>query len=185
MFIQTEATPNPLTVKFIPGRVVMAEGTKNFPKALDAVNSPLARNLFAIDGVDGVFFGADFISVTKKEENDWGLLKPSILGAIMEHFVSNKPLFVEDKAKLDHAPANDQDDAISAEIRELIDARVRPAVAMDGGDIIFDRFEDGIVYVRMQGACAGCPSSSVTLKSGIENILKHYVPEVKEIRAIE
>jgi len=181
LFIQTETTPNPLTLKFIPGRIVMDKGTYDFPLKETAHVSLLAQSLFAISGVEGVFYGADFISVTKSEDADWSVLKPSILGAIMEQFVSARPLFASEKAQ-DEAVDSDP---IIAEIKEIIDTRVRPAVAMDGGDIIFDRFEEGVVYLRMQGACSGCPSSSVTLKNGIETMLRHYVPEVVEVRSVE
>ncbi len=182
MFIQTEETPNPLTLKFLPQKPVMKQGTLEFVRSENASRSPLADRLIDIEGVERVFFGGDFISVTKKEDKEWYILKPSILGSIMEHFVSGRPLLHDGEEKLKVSVENE--DALSKEIREIIDTRVRPAVAQDGGDIIFDRFEDGIVYVHMQGACSGCPSSTVTLKSGIENMLKHYVPEVIEIRAI-
>lgn len=182
MFIQTEETPNPATLKFLPGRVIMAEGTADFRSPEEASKSPLAQKLFDIDGVKGIFFGADFITVSKEDPLDWGVLKPSILGAIMEHFLTHQPLFYGDDPL---APAQGSDDPIVAEIKEILDTRVRPAVAMDGGDIVFDHFTDGIVYVRMQGSCSGCPSSSSTLKSGIENMLRHYVPEVLEVRAVE
>lgn len=180
MFIQTEETPNPLTLKFLPQKIVMDTGTLEFTHSESAACSPLAQNLLKIGGVEKVFFGKDFISVTKNPEKEWYILKPSILGAIMEHFVSGRPLLEnlrEEKA------ISLEEDAISKEIREIIDTRVRPAVAQDGGDIVFDRFEKGIVYVRMQGACSGCPSSSQTLKAGIESMLRHYVPEVVEVRA--
>lgn len=183
MFIQTEDTPNPLTLKFIPGRVVMDEGTADFSDEVSAARSPLAKSLFRIEGVEAVFFGSDFVSVTKSEDAEWSLIKPSILGAIMEHYMSDGPLFVEgSESEASHAS---QDDPIVAEIIELLDARIRPAVAMDGGDITFDRFEDGVVYVRLKGACSGCPSSTVTLKAGIENMLRHYIPEVTEVRAVD
>ncbi len=181
MFIQTEQTPNPATLKFLPGREVMARGTADFPDAGAAARSPLAERLFRIDGVTGVFLGADFVTVTKDDAKDWMVLKPAILGIIMEHFATNRPVILEDAAESEDAA---EDDELSATIRELIDTRVRPAVAQDGGDIIFRGFEDGIVYLRMQGACSGCPSSTATLKMGIENMLKHYVPEVLEVRAI-
>ena len=182
MFIQTEETPNPATLKFLPGRILMTEGTADFKSREEASKSPLAQKLFDIDGVKGIFFGADFITVSKEDLMDWAVLKPSILGAIMEHFLTHQPLFSE-KGFL-HT-YHDDNDPITAQIREILDTRVRPAVAMDGGDIVFDRFEESIVYVRMQGSCSGCPSSSSTLKSGIENMLRHYVPEVLEVRAVE
>lgn len=182
VFIQTEETPNPNAIKFIPGRVVMEQGTADFPNREDAQRSPLATRLFDFPEVTGVFFGADFISITKSDEADWTVLKPSVLGAIMEHFVTKQPLFLDESK--DENPV-ENDDPIVREIKEIIDTRVRPAVAMDGGDITFERFADGIVYLRLQGACSGCPSSTVTLKSGIENMLKHYVPEVVEVQAVD
>jgi len=185
MFIQTEETPNPLTLKFLPQKTVMEQGTLEFTRLEEALSSPLAEKLFNIEGVERILFGKEFISITKKADKEWYILKPSILGTIMEHFVSGRPLLQSDKKEITSKASLENEDEISKEIREIIDTRVRPAVAQDGGDIIFDRFEEGIVYVHMQGACSGCPSSTVTLKSGIENMLKHYVPEVIEIRAIE
>lgn len=182
MFIQTEETPNPATLKFLPGRVLMAEGTADFKSQEEALKSPLAHKLFAIDGITGIFFGSDFITVSKKDTMEWTVLKPSILGAIMEHFLTHQPLFYGEGPEY---TSQEEDDPIVAQIKEILDTRIRPAVAMDGGDIVFDRFEEGTVYVRMQGACSGCPSSSATLKSGIENMLRHYVPEVLEVRAVE
>lgn len=182
MFIQTEETPNPLTLKFLPQRIILEKGTWEASKSNVPSTSPLADRLLALDGVEKVFFGKDFIAVTKKSNKEWYVLKPSILGEIMEHFVSERPLFIEGRLSLQETK-EDKDD-LSKEIREIIETRVRPAVAQDGGDIIFDRFEKGIVYVHMQGACSGCPSSSITLKSGIENMLRHYVPEVVEVRAL-
>ena len=181
MFIQTEGTPNPATMKFLPGRGVMTSGTANFQAASDATQSPLAVSLFAVDGVGGVFLGADFITVTKTDAADWAVLKPLVLGAIMEHFTAGKAVMVGEG---DDADAGD-DDPIVAQIKELIETRVRPAVAQDGGDIVFRSFDDGIVYLNMQGACSGCPSSTMTLKHGIENMLKHYIPEVQEVQAID
>lgn len=182
MFIQTEETPNPATLKFIPGRVLMSEGTVDFKSREEAAKSPLAHKLFEIHGVKGIFFGADFITVSKEDAYDWPVLKPAILGTVMEHFVTHQPLFYEERIS---TLPKEEDDPLVIQIQELLDHRIRPAVAMDGGDIIFDRFEEGIVYVRMQGACSGCPSSSATLKTGIENMLRHYVPEVLEVRAVE
>ena len=184
MFIETEQTPNPATLKFLPGRSVMAAGTADFTSAETAERSPLALRLFQIDGVTGVFLGADFVTVTKADGKSWQVLKPAILGVIMEHFTANRPVILEGAAAA--APAGDagEEDEISAQIRELIETRVRPAVAQDGGDIIFEGFEDGVVYLHMQGSCSGCPSSTATLKMGIENMLKHYVPEVVEVRAV-
>jgi len=185
MFIQTEPTPNPATLKFLPGRTVMATGTADFPTAEAAGRSPLAERLFLIDGVNGVFLGADFISVTKQEDKDWQFLKPAILGVVMEHFTAGHPVILEDSPD-ETAEANfrEEDREVVAQIHELLDTRIRPAIAMDGGDVIFHGFEDGIVYLRMQGACSGCPASSATLKSGIENMLRHYIPEVAEVRSV-
>ncbi|HEX6977841.1 MAG TPA: NifU family protein [Alphaproteobacteria bacterium] len=181
MFIQTEQTPNPATLKFLPGRVVMESGTADFPNAESATRSPLAERLFGIEGVAGVFLGSDFITVTKTADKEWHVLKPSILGVIMEHFTSGRPVISEGVAA---EAATDEDDEIVAQIKELLDTRVRPAVAQDGGDIIFRGFEDGVVYLHMQGSCSGCPSSTATLKAGIENMLRHYIPEVVEVRAV-
>ncbi len=184
MFIQTEVTPNPATLKFLPGRPVMSEGVVDFTEAAKAeAVSPLAARLFAIDGVAGVYLGADFISVTKNSADDWYMMKPAVLGAIMEHFMSDDPVLaagadIDDDIKVDEA------DATVKQIKELIDTRGRPAVAQDGGDIVFQGFERGIVYLHMRGACSGCPSSVVTLKNGIENLLKYYVPEVVEVRSV-
>lgn len=182
MFIQTEETPNPATLKFLPGREVLGRGTADFPRADTAGNSPLAQRLFDIAGVTGVFFGPDFVTVSKSDERDWYILKPAILGAIMEHFMTGRPVLLQDQA--DDNAVTETDDEIVATIKELLDLRVRPAVAQDGGDIIFHGFEDGIVYLHMKGSCAGCPSSTATLKVGIENMLRHYVPEVVEVRQI-
>jgi Fe-S cluster biogenesis protein NfuA len=179
MFIETEQTPNPATLKFLPGRAVMEAGTANFAEALDCDRSPLAKRLFALDGVTGVFLGADFVSVSKGDAVDWYRLKPAVLGALMEHFTSGEASFLGEIAADD-----EDDDEIVSQIKELLETRVRPAVAQDGGDIIFHRFEDGVVYLHMQGSCQGCPSSTATLKAGIENMLRHYVPEVMEVRAI-
>ena len=182
MFIQTERTPNPATLKFLPGVPVMPSGTANFSAAAEAQKSPLAVGLFGVEGITGVFLGADFVTVTKMDDKDWDIMKPQILGAIMEHFQSGQAVIEEDDAT---APAEDGAlDGVAQQIKELIDTRVRPAVAQDGGDIIYKGFEDGIVYLHMQGACAGCPSSTATLKNGIENMLRHYIPEVTEVRAI-
>ena len=180
MFIQTEQTPNPSTLKFLPGRVVMEKGTLDFASPDAAVPSPLAKRLFAIEGVERVFFGSDFVTVTKEANLDWQILKPSILGGIMEHYTSGEPVVSESGEAV--AAAEDDDDVV-AQIKELLDTRVRPAVAQDGGDIVFQDFRDGVVYLHMQGACSGCPSSTATLKMGIENLLKHYVPEVVEVQA--
>jgi Fe-S cluster biogenesis protein NfuA len=180
MFIQTEQTPNPATLKFLPGRDVLGRGTADFPTPETAVRSPLAQRLFEIEGVVGVFLGADFVTITKDGDRDWYLLKPSILGVIMEHFTAGRPVINETSA--DDNAAHEDDDEIVAQIKELLDTRVRPAVAQDGGDITFQGFENGIVYLNMKGSCSGCPSSTATLKAGIENMLRHYIPEVVEVR---
>jgi len=182
MFIQTEATPNPATLKFLPGRIVMPAGTADFPNAESAGRSPLAQSLFAIEGVSGVFFGSDFVTVTKGGDQDWHVMKPAVLGAIMEHFTAGKPILLEGAAPA--AAGDGEDSDIVAQIKELLDTRVRPAVAQDGGDIVFHSFDEGVVYLHMQGSCSGCPSSTATLKSGIENMLRHYIPEVVEVRAV-
>jgi Fe-S cluster biogenesis protein NfuA len=182
MFIQTEQTPNPATLKFIPGRAVTAGGTANFTSPAEAGRSPLAQRLFALEGVTGIFLGHDFITVSKSQEHDWYRLKPTVLGAIMEHFTTGAPVLLDDTPA--SAAADEADDEVVSQIKELLETRVRPAVAQDGGDIIFDRYEDGVVYLHMQGSCSGCPSSTATLKAGIENMLRHYVPEVHEVRAV-
>lgn len=182
MFIQTEMTPNPATMKFLPGRTVMASGSANFPGPENAHRSPLALKLFDIDGVAGVFLGGDFVTITKTDDRDWQTMKPAVLAAIMDHFVSGQPVMAEDGLEGGDSEAEDE---ISQQIKELIDTRVRPAVAQDGGDILFRGFEDGVVYLHMQGSCAGCPSSTATLKHGIENMLRYYIPEVTEVRAVD
>ena len=185
MFIQTESTPNPATLKFLPGEPVMTSGTADFPEPESAENSPLASRIFKVTGVSGVFFGHDFITVTKTETVEWAHIKPAILGSIMEHFQSGLPIVNEASASDVGSPADDaQDTPVVRQIKELLDTRVRPAVAQDGGDIIFHGFERGVVYLHMQGACAGCPSSTITLKMGIENLLRHYIPEVVEVRPV-
>ena len=183
MFIQTEATPNPATVKFLPGKAVSPRGVFDFKGADEASQSPLAQRLFTLQGVSGVFLGSDFVSVSKAEDTDWSMLKPMILAALMEHFSTGQPVVLEGAGD-DSGAVQDDDDPIVVQIKQLIEERVRPAVMMDGGDIVFDSFEDGVVYLQMRGACAGCPSSTMTLKSGIENMLKHFVPEVKEVRPV-
>ena len=182
MFIQTEATPNPQTLKFIPGKTVLEDGTADFRAKTDAQESPLARRLFDIDGVAGVFLGSDFISVTKTDA-EWQHLKPMILGAIMEHYMSGAAAVegANDEG-LENYDADDED--VVATIKELLETRVRPAVAQDGGDITFAGFRDGIVFLHMRGACSGCPSSTATLRHGIENLLKHFCPEVEEVQAV-
>ena len=182
MFIQTEHTPNPATLKFLPGCEVMPGGTANFPDADSAAASPLAQRLFEAPGVTGVFFGSDFITVTAPDA-DWAELKTEILAGIMDHFTSGRP--VVDPAMAATAEAGEgEGDEIATQIKELLDTRVRPAVAQDGGDIVYHGFKDGVVYLHMQGSCAGCPSSVLTLKHGIENLLRHYVPEVTEVQQI-
>ena len=185
MFIQTEATPNPATLKFLPGRVVLDGGPREFLNADEAVESPLASALFSVPGVTGVFFGYDFITVTKADA-DWPRLKPAVLGAIMEHFMSGAPILnaggePAEAGEEDYDPA-DQETVDT--IKELLETRVRPAVAADGGDITFRSFKDGVVYLNMRGACAGCPSSTATLRHGIQNLLKHFLPDVEEVRAV-
>ncbi len=185
MFIQTEQTPNPATLKFLPGRTVLETGTANFPDVGSAARSPLAERLFEVEGVVGVFFGADFVSVTKDEEREWYLMKPAVLGVIMEHFTAGRPVLNPDAGEGDEGHSGDsEDDEVVSQIKELLDTRVRPAVAQDGGDIVFRGFDKGVVYLHMQGACQGCPSSTATLKMGIENMLRHYIPEVVEVRAV-
>jgi Fe-S cluster biogenesis protein NfuA len=183
MFIQTESTPNPATLKFLPGQTVLEAGTADFPTADAAAKSPLARRIFGAGPVTGVFFGTDFVTVTKAEGADWAHVKPGILGAIMEHFQSGQPV-MEGEAAGGHAEHTGEDGDIVRQIKELLDTRVRPAVAQDGGDITFHGFDRGVVYLHMQGACAGCPSSTLTLKMGIENLLRHYIPEVTEVRPV-
>ncbi|MEM1272994.1 MAG: NifU family protein [Pseudomonadota bacterium] len=185
MFIQTESTPNPATLKFLPGQAVLDAGTADFPSQEAAANSPLAARLFAVDGVTGVFFGTDFVTVTKEDGNDWDHLRPALLGAIMEHFQSGAPVISDGaEAASGHAEHDGEDAEVVGQIKELLDTRVRPAVAQDGGDITFHGFDRGVVYLHMQGACAGCPSSTLTLKMGIENLLRHYIPEVLEVRPV-
>ena len=186
MFIQTEQTPNPQTLKFLPGKVVMEDGTAFYQNLEEASNSPFAKRLFQVDGVNGVFFGSDFITITKSDSIDWQVMKPLVLGSIMDHYNSGDvTINKEEKNDNSSLKVEETDTDIVKQIKELLDTRVRPAVAMDGGDIIYDSFKDGIVYLHMQGACSGCPSSTATLKMGIENMLKHYVPEVQEVRPID
>lgn len=188
MFIQTEATPNPATLKFIPGKPVLDAGTRDYRDPESATQSPLASRLFEIDGVTGVFFGSDFISVTK-QDGEWQHLKPAILGAIMEHYMSGAPV-VSDGDDNAAVAGTDQEyfapedkDTVDT-IKELLETRVRPAVAQDGGDIIFQGYKEGIVYLHMRGACSGCPSSTATLRHGIENLLRHFIPDVQEVRPV-
>ena len=186
MFIQTETTPNPATLKFLPGRTVLATGTLDMRDKAEAAKSPLAERLFDVTGVGGVFFGSDFITVTKSD-GEWPQLKPAILGVIMEHFMSGAPVVAEGESGEENEAgeffeAGDADTV--ATIKELIETRVRPAVANDGGDITFRGYKDGIVYLAMKGSCSGCPSSTATLKHGIQNLLRHFVPDVTEVRPI-
>jgi Fe-S cluster biogenesis protein NfuA len=188
MFIQTEATPNPATLKFLPGKVVMENGTAEFRSEEEALaGSPLAARLFAIPGVTGVYFGYDFITVSK-EAQEWQHLKPAILGSIMEHFMSGQPI-MSGAGRAEQTDAQDEffdegDEAIVATIKELLETRVRPAVAQDGGDITFRGFKDGTVFLNMKGACAGCPSSTATLRHGVQNLLRHFVPEVEAVESV-
>ena len=186
MFIQTEVTPNPEVLKFLPGRELLAEGSRDFRTAEEAQVSPLAGDLFDIEGVTRVFFGTDFLTVGKDPHHDWPHLKAPILAAIMDHFTSGRPLFEESGGEAgghDDLVYEGETAQVVAEIKELLDTRIRPAVAQDGGDILFNRFEPdtGVVWLHMRGACSGCPSSSATLKAGVENMLKHYVPEVTRV----
>ena len=186
MFIQTETTPNPATLKFLPGQTVLGQGALEFVSLASAANAPLAQALLSIDGVEGVMYGADFVSVTKKDA-DWAHLKPAILGTIMEHFASGAPLLIGEAgaAAQENGEFFDPADAETvATIKELIETRVRPAVAGDGGDIVFRGFKDGVVYLGMKGACSGCPSSTATLRHGIENLLRHFLPQVRAVEPV-
>jgi Fe-S cluster biogenesis protein NfuA len=184
MFIQTEETPNPATLKFLPGRVVLEEGTRDFRSASEAEVSPLASRIFAVDGVSGVFLGSDFVTVTR-DGAEWPHIKPAVLGAIMEHYLSGAPALDEGSSEdVDDGNFDEADAETVAVIKELIETRVRPAVANDGGDITFQGFRDGVVFLHMRGACSGCPSSTATLKQGIENLLRHFVPDVTEVRPV-
>jgi Fe-S cluster biogenesis protein NfuA len=184
MFIQTESTPNPATLKFLPGQTVLDLGTADFPSVEAGQKSPLAKRIFATGQVTGVFFGTDFVTVTKADSAEWQHIKPAILGAIMEHFQSGAPVMEGGEGASGHREHTGEDGDIVRQIKELLDTRVRPAVAQDGGDITFHGFDRGVVYLHMQGACAGCPSSTLTLKMGIENLLRHYIPEVLEVRPV-
>ena len=184
MYIQTEITPNPATLKFLPGEKVLEDGNADFTSPEKATESPLAKRIFEIEGVDAVFLGADFITVTKGSGHDWEHVKPGVLGSIMDHYQSGEPVMQKNAGGVSHAKHDGPNGDIVEKITELLDTRIRPAVAQDGGDITFHTFEDGIVYLHMQGACAGCPSSTMTLKMGIENLLRHYIPEVTEVRPI-
>jgi Fe-S cluster biogenesis protein NfuA len=187
MFIQTESTPNPLTMKFLPGMPVLPEGTRFYTSAERAEDSPLARELFRVPGITAVFLGADFVTVTRAESAEWPLLKAEILTGLMDFFVAGLPV-IQESQKQKPSPASvasaEEDSAIIQEIKELIETRVRPAVAMDGGDIVFHSYESGVVRLEMHGSCSGCPSSTQTLKHGIENMLKHYIPEVQAVEPV-
>jgi len=186
MFIQTEPTPNPATLKFIPGRTVLGEGSVDYRDKEEAEGSPLALRLFDVEGVAGVFLGSDFISVTKSDGEEWQHIKPAILGAIMDHYISGAPAMASGRT-IDAGASEDYDpedeDTVNT-IKELLDTRVRPAVANDGGDIVFHGYKDGVVFLHMRGACAGCPSSTATLRHGIENLLRHFCPDVREVRPV-
>jgi Fe-S cluster biogenesis protein NfuA len=182
MFIQTETTPNPNTLKFLPGKTVLESGTKFYTSNATAEESPLALSLFQIAGVNAIFLGSDFVTVTKAETFDWSVMKADLLTCMMDFFVAGHPIIHSRKAKMT-AESSEEDSQIVKEIKEMIDMRVRPAVAQDGGDIVFHSFKDGVVYLEMHGSCAGCPSSTLTLKQGIENMLKHYIPEVIAVEA--
>ena len=190
MFIQTEATPNPATLKFLPGETVVQNGPFEFTNAEEAAGkSPLAETLFAIASVNGVFFGYDFITITKADDAEWQHLKPAILGVVMEHYMTGKPVMISDTAAaggpLEEGFIEEGTEEIVATIKELLETRVRPAVAQDGGDITFHGFKDGRVFLKMRGACAGCPSSTATLQHGIQNLLKHFIPEVETVEAVQ
>ena len=185
MFIETEGTPNPATLKFLPGRDVMGLSTADFASPVSAIRSPLATALFALPGVARVFLGGDFVTITKNDQLSWQALKPQVLGVIMDHFVAGRPVIESDDAGLDEEDVDEADREVVDQIKELLDTRVRPAVAGDGGDIVFRGYREGVVRLHMQGSCSGCPSSSATLKHGIENMLKHYVPEVIAVEQVE
>lgn len=186
MFIQTEATPNPATLKFLPGKPVLPGGTRDYRDVEAAAESPLAQKLFSVNGVSGVFLGQDFITVTRSGA-EWQHMKPAILGLIMDHYLSGAPVLLGEKPAPEAASEEffaEGDAEVVSTIKQLLDTRVRPAVAQDGGDITFHGFREGVVFLNMKGSCAGCPSSTATLKHGIENLLRHFVPEVSEVRAV-
>jgi Fe-S cluster biogenesis protein NfuA len=185
MFIETEGTPNPATLKFLPGRDVMGLSTADFASPVSAIRSPLATALFALPGVARVFLGGDFVTITKNDQISWQALKPQVLGVIMDHFVAGRPVIESDDAGLDEEDVDEADREVVDQIKELLDTRVRPAVAGDGGDIVFRGYREGVVRLHMQGSCSGCPSSSATLKHGIENMLKHYLPEVIAVEQVD
>ena len=184
MFIQTETTPNPNTLKFLPGREVLGQGRADFADAETARRSPLATRLFGIEGVERVFLGEDFVTVGKGEAGDWTVLRPQLLASIMDHFTAGEPVMTDTGAPVVASDAGEDSDIV-VQIKELLDTRVRPSVAGDGGDIVFRGFEDGVVYLHMEGSCSGCPSSTATLKYGIENMLRYYVPEVTSVEAVD
>ena len=183
MFIQTELTPNPKTVKFIPGKEVSPKKSVSYKDILEAENSPLAKKLFLIDGIDSVFLGADFISITKTDNFEWQVLKPLILSQVMQHYMSDENVIDEIKETIP-VEVNAEDKDIAIQIEELLETRVRPSVAGHGGDIVFHGYSDGVVELEMRGACSGCPSSLATLKMGVENMLKHYIPEIMEVKEV-
>jgi Fe-S cluster biogenesis protein NfuA len=187
MFIQTQPTPNPSSLMFMPGQPVMESGVSEFKNAREAMDSPLAQRLFGIDGVASVFFGSDFVTVTKSEEYPWSVLKPDVFAGIMDHYTSGDPLFTDPSSRASDTAISEDDSEIVAMIKELLETRIRPAVQEDGGDIVYEGFEEetGRVLLKMRGACSGCPSSAVTLKSGIEGMLKHYIPEVQEVVEVQ
>ncbi len=186
MFIQTQETPNPLTLKFIPGIILLMTGSADFASREEAQKSPLATRFFDIDGITRVFIGEDFVSITKDNDADWDTLKPFILSTLMDHLLAQKPILSDIYEDLEETDITytEEELQIVEQIKDLIETRIRPAVAVDGGDIVFSKFQEGIVFLKLRGACSGCPSSSFTLKSGIESMLKHYVPEVLEVRAV-
>ncbi|WP_038035378.1 NifU family protein [Thermopetrobacter sp. TC1] len=183
MFIQTEATPNPNTLKFLPGQPVVSGPPRDFTSKEEAEASPLARRLFELEGVRGVFLGPDFISVTRSDDAEWTTLKPAILGVIMEHYLSGEPAVEGESAGVKEF-YDEKDAEIVRQIKELLDTRVRPAVAQDGGDITFQGYKDGVVYLQMVGACSGCPSATATLKQGVENLLRHFIPQIQEVQEV-
>ena len=185
MFIQTEATPNPETLKFIPGCTVLESGTAQYEEGDPVQSSPLAERLFQVDGIKRVFFGSDFITLTKDESQDWTVLKPGLLAIMMEHFTNGQPVVIDNGAGAAQSVNNGEDSELVTQIKELLDTRIRPAVAQDGGDIEFGDFNKGTLYLHMRGACAGCPSSTATLKAGIENMMRYYIPEVQDVQPIE
>ena len=188
MYIQTELTPNPNSIKFMPGKEVLGNRSLHFISKEEAVNSPIALRLFGIDGVESIFLGSDFITISKQEKTSWDLLKPYVIEVILAHYLEGKPILADASGSENEVIDEffrEEDAQLVKEIKELLDTRIRPAVAQDGGDIIFKGYQEGVVYLSLHGACSGCPSSTATLKMGIENMLKHYVPEVIEVRALD